>query len=571
MHWLVREILGRTTRRITRIWFRKFERATTRCREVQHRVLFDKLKRNQSSDFGRAHRFDQIHSVADFRKHVPVTDYSYFEPYIERVKRGELSAMFGPKTKLHMFATTSGTTATPKFIPVTDHFLKDYRFGWMLWGIRTYDMHYAIYRLKVVQLSGDWQQSHTEAGIPCGSISGFTMQSQCRIVRERYCVPTPLMKIQDASAKYYAALRFSLPWSVGMATAANPSTLINLARLGDAEKENLVRDLADGTLADRFEIPAEVRASVEPLTKLRHPDRARELERVIAETGHLYPKDYWPALQVVSNWTGGSMGAYLRRYPEYWGNIPVRDIGLIASEGRMTIPVEDGTRAGVLDVLHQFFEFVPEAEIDSDQPTVLEAHELKEGERYYILLTTSSGLYRYNIHDLVRCVGSYNGTPMLEFLNKGSHFSSITGEKLSEFQVCRAVEQSLREFDLCLTAYTLAPCWADPPHYSLLVEECDLSNASIAAGLADTVDRSLMEQNVEYESKRDTHRLGPVTVKVLPTGTWDRFIRDRLTKRGASSEQYKHPSLSSDLDFIRQFRVVREVLPGTPSPDRKLA
>jgi hypothetical protein len=397
------------------------------------------------------------------------------------------------------------------------------------------------------------------------------MQSQCRIVRERYCVPTPLMKIQDASAKYYAALRFSLPWSVGMATAANPSTLINLARLGDAEKENLVRDLADGTLADRFEIPAEVRASVEPLTKLRHPDRARELERVIAETGHLYPKDYWPALQVVSNWTGGSMGAYLRRYPEYWGNIPVRDIGLIASEGRMTIPVEDGTRAGVLDVLHQFFEFVPEAEIDSDQPTVLEAHELKEGERYYILLTTSSGLYRYNIHDLVRCVGSYNGTPMLEFLNKGSHFSSITGEKLSEFQVCRAVEQSLREFDLCLTAYTLAPCWADPPHYSLLVEECDLSNASIAAGLADTVDRSLMEQNVEYESKRDTHRLGPVTVKVLPTGTWDRFIRDRLTKRGASSEQYKHPSLSSDLDFIRQFRVVREVLPGTPSPDRKLA
>lgn len=571
MHWLVREILGRTTRRITRLWFRKFETATTRCRDVQHRGLFDKLKRNQSSEFGRVHRFDQIHSVADFRRHVPVTDYSYFEPYIDRVKRGEVTAMFGPKTKLHMFAMSSGTTDTPKFIPVTDEFLREYRFGWMLWGIRTYDMHYAIYRLKVVQLSGDWTQAHTEAGIPCGSISGLTMQSQCKIVRERYCVPGDLMKVQDTNAKYYAALRFSLPWSVGMATAANPSTLINLAKIGDVEKENLLRDLADGTLSTHVDIPPDVRQRVEQLTKQRFPERVRELERVISATGHLFPKDYWPALQVLSNWTGGSMGAYLMRYPDYWGNIPVRDIGLIASEGRMTIPVEDGTRAGVLDLLHQFFEFIPEHEIESENPTVLEAHELKEGERYYILLTTSGGLYRYNIHDLVRCVGYYNSTPMLEFLNKGSHYSSITGEKLSEFQVCRAVEKTLRELDLCLTAFTLAPCWADPPHYSLLVEEGDLPSAATAARLADAVDRCLIEQNVEYESKRDTHRLGPVSVKVLPTGTWERFVRDRLTMRGATSEQYKHPSLVSDLNFVRQFRVIREVLPRLPLPGRKLA
>jgi hypothetical protein len=397
------------------------------------------------------------------------------------------------------------------------------------------------------------------------------MQSQCRIVRERYCVPSDLMKIQDANAKYYAALRFSLPWSVGMATAANPSTLINLAKLGDAEQENLLRDLSDGTLSADFDIPPDVRKRVEPLAKQRHPERVRELERVISETGHFYPKDYWPDLQVVSNWTGGSMGAYLRRYPQYWGNIPVRDIGLIASEGRMTIPVEDGTRAGVLDLMHQFFEFIPEDEIDSENPTVLEAHELNDGERYYVLLTTSSGLYRYNIHDLVRCVGYYHSTPMLEFLNKGSHYSSITGEKLSEFQVSSAVEQSLRELDLCLTAFTLAPCWADPPHYSLLVEEIDLPSSADAAFLADSVDRCLIEQNVEYESKRDTHRLGPVTVKVLPTGTWDRYMRDRLAKRGATSEQYKHPSLASDLDFVRPFRVLREVLPDSRLPARKLA
>jgi hypothetical protein len=366
------------------------------------------------------------------------------------------------------------------------------------------------------------------------------------------------MKVHDAHAKYYAALRYSLPWSVGMAMAANPSTLINVARVGDIEKENLLRDLADGSLSDRFDVPHDVRGQLQRLTRQRHPQRVRELEQIIDQTGHLYPKDYWPSLQVLCNWSGGSMGAHLRRCPEYWGQVPVRDIGLVASEGRMSIPLEDGTTGGVLDILHNFFEFIPESEIDSESPTVLEAQQLQEGERYYILLTTSSGLYRYNIHDVVRCVGFYNSAPVIEFLNKGSHYSSVTGEKLSEFQVCRAVEKSLAELDLCLSSFTLAPCWSDPPYYSLLVEASDLPSGRMECELAEAVDRHLCQQNLEYESKRRSHRLRPVTLSILPAGTWDQFSRDCISRRGGNSEQYKHPCLSSDLEFKDQFPILRE-------------
>ena len=59
------------------------------------------------------------------------------------------------------------------------------------------------------------------------------------------------------------------------------------------------------------------------------------------------------------------MRAYLRGYPEFFGETPVRDVGLIASEGRMTIPIEDGTAAGVLDIRHHYFEFIPEEQGDS--------------------------------------------------------------------------------------------------------------------------------------------------------------------------------------------------------------
>ena len=42
--------------------------------------------------------------------------------------------------------------------------------------------------------------------------------------------------------------------------------------------------------------------------------------------------------------------------------------------------------------------------------------------------TTAYGLYRYHIHDLVQVTGFHNGTPLIEFLSKGSHFANITGE-----------------------------------------------------------------------------------------------------------------------------------------------
>jgi hypothetical protein len=571
MHWLVREILGRTTRRVTRIWFRRFDRAIHNSRSVQHRTLFQKLRRNEGSDFGEAHKFKGIRSIEEFRKRVPIADYAYYAPYIDRVKNGETTAMFGPQTRVQMFAMTSGTTAQPKYIPVTNEFLKEYRFGWMLWGIRCYDMHDAIYRLKVFQLCGDWTQFHTEAGTPCGSISGLTMQGQCRIVRERYCVPASLMKVYDADSKYYAALRYSVPAPVGMAMAANPSTLINVARIANAEKETLLRDLHDGTLSDRFDIPSDVRSVLMPLTNQRHPQRVRELEQIIAQTGTLYPKHFWPQLQVLCNWCGGSMGAYLRRYPEYWGNVPVRDIGLVASEGRMSIPLQDGTTGGVLDVLHNYFEFIPESEIDSESPTVLEGHELQEGATYYILLTTSSGLYRYNIHDVVRCVGFSGTAPVIEFLNKGSHYSSITGEKLSENQVCRAVEKSLAELDVCLSAFTLAPCWSDPPYYTLMVEANQVRAARSEHELITAIDRHLCLQNIEYDSKRRSRRLGPVTLSLLPAGTWDRYARDSLVRRGGTTEQYKHPCITSDLEFVGRFSILREVCEPGQHLRRKLA
>ena len=122
----------------------------------------------------------------------------------------------------------------------------------------------------------------------------------------------------------------------------------------------------------------------------------------------------------------------MRNLPEYFGEVAVRDIGLISSESRMTIPKADGPASGCLDLTVAFFEFIPVDELESYWPTVLKCHELEEGQDYYILMTTNNGLYRCNIFDVVRCTGWFERTPLLQFLYKGSHISNVTGEKLSE-------------------------------------------------------------------------------------------------------------------------------------------
>ena len=188
------------------------------------------------------------------------------------------------------------------------------------------------------------------------------------------------------------------------------------------------------------------------------------------------------------------------------------------------------------------------------EPETVEATDLIEGRNYFIVLTTAGGLYRYNISDLVRCVGYHGQAPLIEFLNKGAHYSSLTGEKLSEHQVIAAVEAAQHAIGVHLRSYLLAPTWDDPPYYSLLIEESDLASPGITERLAGAVEHELRRQNVEYVSKRDTLRLGPVRILRIADGSWADFQKRRLVRSGGTVEQYKQPHLVPDLDLIASFR-----------------
>ena len=129
---------------------------------------------------------------------------------------------------------TSGTTATRKFIPVTPGYLADYKRGWNLWGLKVFRDHPERFALRpILQMSGDWQEFTTPKprhslwqrhGTDTASMQLAHHPNGFIACRE------PVGKVKDPTAKYYIALRLSLPRRVGMIIAANPSTLVNMAR-----------------------------------------------------------------------------------------------------------------------------------------------------------------------------------------------------------------------------------------------------------------------------------------------------------------------------------------------------
>lgn len=525
---------------------RRFLRDARRAREHQHRALLAKIARHADSDFGRDFGFADIRSVGEFRQRVPVLTYNDHRSYISRVLVGDVGALFAPGTRVLMFAMTSGTTGQPKRLPITDELLREYRAGWRLWGAGVFGDHRNLVHTKTLQLTSDWQHSHALGGVPCGQISGLAAATRPWIARNVFVPPPAISRIHDSAAKHYTALRIALATRrIGMIVTANPSTLVEFARRAASQCESLIRDIHDGTLS--CEIPQPIRHVLRRQIAARNPRRAAHLQKQVETYGTLLPRHAWPDLEVLAVWTCGAVRVYLPKLEALYGPTAIRDHGLSASEGRMTIPLSDGTSAGVLDFYHHYFEFIPVEEHDSERPIVLEAHELEEGRDYYIVLTTSGGLYRYDIHDVVRCVGFEGEAPLIEFLNKGNSFSSLTGEKLSEHQAIRAVEMSFRQLQLPIDTFTLAPVMEEKPRYLLLVEP--QAHAGRAVELAEQVQANLARVNEEYREKYASGRLLPVALREVPRGTWNALRHERTRERG-NFEEYKHLCLVGDIDYV---------------------
>jgi len=204
----------------------------------------------------------------------------------------------------------------------------------------------------------------------------------------------------------------------------------------------------------------------------------------------------------------------------------------------------------VLDVASNFYEFIPEEEMEKENPKTVLAGEVEAGKQYGIVITTSSGLYRYNIGDVVRVEGFWEHAPVVTFLNKGQHTSSLTGEKLTERQVVEALTRVSGEVAGFPEHVLVSPAWGSPPRYVVTAERDSMATVEWARALG-LLDARLGEVNMEYRSRRESGRLEGPTVNLVGAGYFTGMREEHLRKVGGRREQYKHVYLVPEVDFHR--------------------
>lgn len=539
---------GQFYRELTHV--RKFREATLRPREAQEQKLLEIIRLNQDCEFGKKHGFSTIQSIADYQKAVAACTYEDLEPYIRKQMNGTYNQISSEKPI--MYATTSGTTGKPKFIPITPTHLKDYTHAFQIhnWGL-TYDYPdtACAHNGKYLIFNSNDQEGFTPDGTPYGAVSGLLRRRQAAFVQRYIALPISVSRIKEVEKKYYTILRLALSQKIVAIASCNPSTLLLMADQLEEHAEELIKDIYDGTLRrDMVSSDPTLAAELENYL-IQDKETARRLGAILEKTGTLLPSQAWTELKIITVWKGGPMPFYLDRLPEKFGISNFRDFGYMASEGRGTIPLVDDGAGGVAALSSHFFEFVPEDEMQKSNRRFLTLDQLEPGKRYFIFFTTAAGLYRYNINDLMEVVGFENRTPILKFVQKGAGVSSITGEKLTEEQVTVALAFAQRQLQLGNVGhFILSVQLGNPPFYTGFVEPSGEMSDSVLTAMASIIDQSLQSQNIEYKEKRQSMRLGGIVLNRVRPGTFRRLRQQRVSD-GAPEAQVKFPFLTNNTNF----------------------
>jgi hypothetical protein len=545
---------------------RRFDNLSRAPGQSQQRLLREILGANADTEFGRRHGFGSIATFRDFQDRVPISGYEDLEPYIKAEMQGRSNQLTRHPPVL--FTTTSGTTGASKYIPMTREGKRaKSRLMW-LWLSALYRDHPGIVAGRMLSVVSPEIESYSPGGIPCGSESGHAYRTMPGPVKSMYTAPYGVFAIEDYEAKYYTLLRLAAGQDISCIATVNPSTIVLLADRLAHHSEAIIRDVRDGSLSADVAVPAELRAS---LHLKPDPERARRLEQAAGRGGGvLRPGLAWPQLAAIGCWKGGTVGAYLTRFDTLFPQRPpVRDFGYYATELRGSVPLSDQGDAGAVAVGTNVLEFHPAGDDRAPEGReLLPVERLEEGQRYFVYVTNASGLYRYDMNDIVEVAGHYGKTPLIRFIQKGKGVVSFTGEKLYETQVIIAVDHALAalrgRYNFIAAVAELVD--GTSPRLVFLTEFDDRITDPDGAALVDRVDAALGDQNSEYQTKRKSLRYGAPVIRVVRSGEFDRYRR-RLVEQGRRADgQFKVLRLTSDASFAAEFDADRDLTGSRSAP-----
>lgn len=519
-------------------------------RKAQKKTLRAILTYARDTEYGKEHHFAEILEAptdtelyARYQKYVHLNDYEDLRPYVEKHKNGGENILFPGKPI--MYATTSGTTKEPKWVPITKEYLNNI-YGKMtkVWLFNFIKNRPKVFTGKIVSIVGKVKEGEAPDGTMYGSVSGVTQRDCPKFVKKLYASPASVFSIEDYTARYYTIMRMGIERNVTLIVTANPSTVVEMQNNVNEYFEDYCNDIEKGTLKASLNIPQWIRDSIQPYLK-PNPERANELRALKAKYGTVLPKHYWPNLQILNTWKCGNTKVYVEKFKDSFPKTMLhQEFGYFASECRFGLVLDDTLNTVLFPHFH-YYEFIAEDELESENKHFLQLWQLEKGKRYCPYVTTFAGLYRYNMNDLVEVGDSFCNTPTVHMIQKVNGIVTMTGEKLHERQFIEAVHEAEKQTGM-LTKFFVGFADMELSAYHFYYEFADQQTTQAQAEqFTQVVDKVLKDINIEYAAKRASFRVKDPLTHRLVEQSFEKFKAECIAE-DARDGQFKMNLLLQD-------------------------
>jgi hypothetical protein len=517
----------------------KFIDLCNTAEEVQKNVLFDIISKNAKCKFSKKYKITSIESIDDFRKKLPIMHWKDFEDMSKKMEHGIKNQLFEDIPE--NFIITSGSTGANKLIPQS----KMGNMAKIVTGeLRNSHLMHSypkILKGKFLPLSNPTEVGYTPAGIPISSASGFTTKNTASDILKLNACPQPAKEAEDLKAVDYAIMRFGIAEDVRVITGNNAGRIPILLKIAQKNRKIIIEDIKNGTLSEEFDFSQEIRKKLIPyLTP--NPKRAAELEKLLKSGKSFLPQSYWPNLKVIRCWLSGSVGRYLEELKEMLKNHPNNPVyidgGYGASEGKFNIPLKDGISSGPLTIYSAFYEFIP---IENNNNDTLLAHQLEDKKEYKMIITTYSGLYRYDMKDIITVDGFTGTTPNIKFASKTADIGNICGEKLSVSVLIETLNFAKKGLNLDIKHFAVVPDKKMKKYIFCIETEKNYKiSDTLKKELSHKIDSFLRDNVIIYMTFREQYLLDLPEVKEMKKG-WQKDLYAKKIESGLSISQIKLP------------------------------
>jgi hypothetical protein len=460
---------------------------------AQRRIFSELVAKGSATRFGRDYDLGRIvglpfeSAYRYFRSTVPIRPYQQFwSDYFARHNDGRairLENLTWPG-RITLFCETSGTTAPTKHIPFSHQmFAENRRAGLDL--ISCYLAAHpesAILDGKILYMSGSTALSELEPGVYSGDMSAITLRFRPWYLTP-YIEPAPTVS--------------ALPW------------------------DDKLQAMAELLLSDRS---IRVISGVPPWILLL-------LKRCCELSGGKSPAEVLPNLELIIH-GGTSIKPYRAEFASLFGTAAPNFIEVLpSSEAFMGFQCAGENGMRLTPYYGAFYEFVRFEDLDDnghpapDAP-VVPLEEVEAGQRYAVILTTCSGLWRYHIGDTLRFTG--RAPYLIEFTGRDRFLDKLE-EKVTQEEVERVVAD-LNHAGLCrINEFMVGADVAQRRHVWVVAGA--RAAAPAQEEVAHFIDRRLRELNADYGTFRQQGRIR--FPEVLPVEQeaiydWSRQVRGKL-------------------------------------------